>query len=262
MTDNLRHAQYTSVGTQIDDPQKLYGDVAQNPSSKLLVGEDGSALSPLGPRFTLANLLANYPASASNAGESVIIADVGIPGIGVVVVSDGTSWRPFNGSQLLHRSQGSILAPLASISAVGKLVLPGGAMVTAGSIVLPANLLAVVGSGIEVSAKIRHTGTAGAWNAAAKVGTLDNSTDNTFAFFIGTAVTDQDVPLKNDMYTLTSTTFISGGYAPPNTASPGSFTLKNTQYNTAAQMYLGLYSSTLTGPDTVNLLQLEVYWKG
>ena len=227
------------------------GNVAAN-------GSPVSGAGNIGPATTFANL----PSAASSAGLTYRVTDVGPVGAGSLWISDGTRWRTLGGRQLHCAAQGTIAAPLATLSgATGKFSLPAGDRVTSGSILLPVGL-PQVGQALQVSCKVRHRGTGGAWNFIARIGSGDASTDPSFAQVTGTATDDQGAWVEQDMETVTATSFISSGYSVPNSAGVGALVLRNSNFNNAAQMYLGFYSSTLNAADFLDLISYRVYLLG
>ena len=220
-----------------------------------LVSGDGTVISFTGPAYTWAG----KPAAADNAGNSIRITDVGPVGSGSVWISNGTVWRPIGGRTLHCAASGTIASPLATLSgATGKLVLPAGDRVTAGSILMPVGL-PQIGQGVEVSAKLRHRGTGGTWNALARLGSLDSASDPSFVQSTGTATDDQGVWLLSELEVVSATAFVASTYGVPNSAGVGSIVLRNSNFNNAAQLYLGFYSSTLNAADFLDLISYRVY---
>jgi hypothetical protein len=236
-------------------PDITGGIVQLSTDGTSLVSGDGTVISFTGPSYTWALV----PAASLMAGVTVRLTDVGPVGAGSLWISDGTRWRPLGGSQLHCAASGTIAAPLATLSgATGKLVLPAGDRVSGGSILLPIGL-PQIGQGISVSAKLRHRGTGGAWNAVARLGSLDTSSDPSFMQATGTATDDQGVWLLQDLEVATATTFVASTYAVPNQPGAGNLVLRNSNFNNAAQLYLGFYSSTLNAADFLDLISYRVY---
>lgn len=223
-----------------------------------LVSGDGTVISFTGPAYTWAG----KPSAADNAGNSIRITDVGPVGAGSVWISDGTNWRPIGGRVMHCAASGTVAAPLATLSgATGKLVLPAGDRVTAGSILMPVGL-PQIGQGVEVSAKLRHRGTGGAWNAVARLGSLDTSSDPSFVQATGTATDDQGVWLSAELEVVSATTYVASTYGVINTPGVGAIVLRNSNFNNAAQLYLGFYSSALNAADFLDLISYRVYLIG
>lgn len=223
-----------------------------------LVSGDGTVISFTGPAYTWAG----KPAAANNAGNSIRITDVGPVGAGSVWISDGTNWRPIGGRVMHCAASGTVAAPLATLSgATGKMVLPAGDRVTAGSILMPVGL-PQIGQGVEVSLKCRHRGTGGAWNIVGRLGSLDTSSDPSFMQVTGTATDDQSSWLLQGLEVVTATSFVASTFAVPNQAGTGAIVLRNSNFNNAAQLYLGFYSSTLNAADFLDLISYRVYFIG
>lgn len=211
----------------------------------------------IGPATTFGNLPSDV-----DAGVTYRVTDVGPTDSGSLWVKGTSRWRTLGGRQLHCAAQGTIAAPLATLSgATGKFVLPAGDRVSGGSILLPVGL-PQVGQGVQVSCKVRHRGTGGAWNFVARIGTSDTSSDSNFAQVTGTATDDQGAWVEQDMETVTATSFISSGYSVPNSVGVGALVLRNSNFNNAAQMYLGFYSSTLNAADFLDLISYRVYLLG
>ena len=229
--------------------------VRMNSDGTALVSGDGTVISFLGPAYTWAG----KPDATTNAGNSIRITDVGPVGSGSIWISDGTRWRPLGGSQLHCAASGTVASPLATLSgATGKFTLPAGDRVTSGAILLPVGL-PQVGQGISVSLKCRHRGTGGAWNIVGRFGSLDTSSDPSFMQVTGTATDDQSSWLLQDLEVVTATSFVASTFAVPNQAGTGAIVLRNSNFNNAAQLYLGFYSSTLNAADFLDLISYRVY---
>lgn len=99
---------------------------------------------------------ASRPAATSvTAGAKIRITDVGVGGYSEWV-SDGTYWRPVNGSVLLECRAGSVSSPVTSLTGNGTIqqyILPR-------DILLPAGML-IPGSQLEVLMVGRKVGTTG-----------------------------------------------------------------------------------------------------
>lgn len=112
-------------------------------------------------------------ASSSNAGQTIRITDVGKSASGSLFQSDGTIWRPVNGSVLIGAGAGSIAAPIVTFTgaANGALVLPSG------NPTMPANFLPV-GAIVKAEAIIHRRGANGTATFWARLGNNGASTDN------------------------------------------------------------------------------------
>jgi hypothetical protein len=235
-----------------DKPDAIALTTDQVVATQALVSEGG-----IGPSSTFANL----PAASEYAGMSYRVTDAGPVGAGSIWISDGIRWRVITGRALHCAASGTLEAPLATLSAAGKFLLPAGDRVSGGSIILPVGL-PQIGQGVQVSAKVLHRGTAGAWNFVARLGSLDTSSDSSFMQVSGTATNDQSAWLKQDLEVVTASSFVASTYVVPNQAGAGAVVLRNNNFNNAAQLYLGLYSSALSAGDYVDLISYRVYLLG
>jgi hypothetical protein len=213
----------------------------------------GADLPTIGPAYTFAGL----PAASSVAAKSVRITNIGPTGAGSLWISDGSEWKPLNGTVLHCKNSGTLAAPLATVSAASKFSLPASDRVVNGSILIPIGTPRV-GQGIRVSAKFNHRGTGGTWQVAARIGSGDTSSDPSFASFSGTAVDSQGVWLLQDMVVSSATTFISSTYAMPNSSAPGSMVLRNVGFNNAAQLYISFYAVSVNAADFIDLLSYRI----
>jgi len=197
------------------------------------------------------------------AGETVRVTDVGPTGAGSLWISDGTRWRTLTGRQLLSSNRtGTLVAPLASVTAVSQLALPAAAMVSAGAILLPANLLAT-GAGLLVSAHARHTGTAGTWSCVARIGTSNTASDASISTTTGPATNDMAGWLYQEIDIATATSFTTGyNMAPSGSSAAGSFNVRTTNFDVTQPMYVGFYAASVTGPDAVQLNNYSVWLIG
>lgn len=215
---------------------------------------DGSEISLIGQSYQLSAL----PTPTSrNEGQVIRVTDVGMQSIGSMWQSDGVKWRPLTGRVTIAKGVGSAATPLATINAAGKISLPNGGMVQSGSLVIPANLLKV-GMSIAFNFRLKHKGTSGAWSSAVRIGTANSNTDSSAFFLNGTATNDQDLWIFKEANISSATTLQTDSFAVPNSLTVGAFTDKNTQFNIANVMYLGVYIPSLSAGDSVDLLSYSV----
>lgn len=129
-------------------------------------------------------------------------------------------------------------------------------MVSGGSIALPVGLMRV-DTGLRASIMMRHTGTAGTFSAALRFGTLNTSSDNSFASCQGAASNDIAAWAFSEASLSGTTTFVAKFLVAPNGATN---TPQNriTNFDIAQPLYLGLYVSALTAPDTLELLDYSI----
>ena len=104
---------------------------------------------------------------------------------------------------------------------------------------------------------MRHTGTAGTFSAALRWGTLNTSSDNSFASCQGAATNDLTAWALSEGTVTSSTTYLAKYLIAPNGAA-GSVLVRTTNFDVAQQMYLGIHVSALTAPDTLELLDYSV----
>ena len=199
---------------------------------------------------------AGKPAAASaNNGQAIRITDIGIAGS--VWISNSSVWRPINGRIVLSRGQGLVAAPLSTLSGTtGKLAIPSGTGIVGGSYVVPAGLLQP-GFGLQVTAKVKKTGTGGAWSIAARIGSTDSATDAAIASANGAATDNNDVWINEIADIVSNTSLISATFAVPNQPTTGAFVDKN-GLNMLATQYVGLWIGSLNAADSVKLLSYEI----
>ena len=196
-------------------------------------------------------------ASADNLGTTIRITNVGL-GAGSLWESDGATWRPVNGRVVLSRGQSLTATPLVSLAgATGKLVIPTGVGISGGSYVVPAGLLQA-GFAIEVTAKVKKTGTGGTWSIAARLGTGNASTDAAIASGSGAATNDNDLLLQQSAEIVSNTSLISATFAVKNQPTTGALVDKNTTLDMTATQYVGWWIGALNAADTVKLLSYEI----
>ena len=218
-----------------------------------LVSGDGTPISFAGPAYTWVN----RPAAASNAGMVIRITDVGPTGFGSMWMSDGTNWRTLNGRQVLSSSRaGAPGAGIVTATSTTKMALPDNSMVSGGSIVLPIGLMRV-GTGLRASIMMRHTGTAGTFSAALRLGTLNTSSDNSFASCQGGASNDIAAWAFSEASVSSATTFVAKFLVAPNAAT-NTPQNRTTNFDITQVLYLGLHVSALTAPDTLELLDYSI----
>lgn len=194
------------------------------------------------------------PSASLMSGKTVRITDLN----NTLWISDGTVWRPLNGRAVIAFGSGSMATPLATVAAApGKLTLPAGANVISGSVLIPANLLAA-GFSVEASVKLRKTGTGGTWAAAARIGTANAIGDSALVNTSGPATTLNDVWLLGQCSTISSSVMLSTGFSAPNSPTTSSFVDRNTNINTASDMYVSVFVTTLNAADSVALQAYEV----
>lgn len=208
----------------------------------------------LGPSYIEAQL----PSPVGNARSVINRSEIGPAGAGSLWISDNVYWRTLNGRTMLVSGRaGAPGAALATATAIGKMSLPTGGMVSAAGVIpMPSGLLRV-GTGLRVSAFIRHTGTAGTFSAAFRLGTANASSDPSICQVSGSASNDVAGWTFQEANITSATAFVTGFALAPNGAV-GNAIVRNTQFDVAQQLYLGLYCGAVTAPDTVELLSYEI----
>lgn len=231
----------------------VFSDAESIPALLALLDGGGS-----GPVSTFSNL----PPAADNPGKIYRVSDVGPAGVGSLWKSNGTRWCTLTGVEEYCSASGTLSAPLATVTATnGKFALPAGDRVSGGSILLPIGL-PQVNQGVRIQAKFRHQGTAGAWTATARLGTLNSVSDSNFAYMPGAATDNQDLVLEQTLEVVSTTTFIAAQFLAQNSPSANGLALRNTNFDNTQQLYLGFYSGALTAPDSLKLISYRVYIVG
>jgi hypothetical protein len=174
---------------------------------------------------------------------------------------DGTRLRPSGGRQTLYMRQGSLAAPLATMTGNGAaqtFTLPG-------SLLIPANLIGP-DMKIYVEVIIKRGGTAQGFTQVVCLGTANTCVSD--QSFVGATIANVDgneIRLFGAAQFFNSTTgFLSMGTLVPNSPTTAQQILKTTQVNTAADMYVSIGCSTTNfiSPDVSNLISYHVWIEG
>lgn len=201
--------------------------------------------------------LPSTSAATMGVGSRIQITDLR----NIELISDGTNWRPVGGRQTLYYRQGTLVSPLVTATGNG----------AAQTLVLPENLLIPAGlipphSKVYMESFVKRGGTAGAMTCVCALGI--NNTVVTDLSFIGNTIAATD---GNEVrhfgaaqFGTSTTSFISTGSLLPNQTTTANQTLKNTQVNTAADMYvsIGCSNTSFISPDTMNLISYHVWIEG
>ena len=116
------------------------------------------------------------------------------------------------------------------------------------------------GAGLYITGHIRHTGTAATWSAQFRIGTSNTSSDSSILPAGSAATTDLTARVDQEFnFTSTTEAYTSYNLAPNGSAGAGSFTIRNANINTNSDMFVGVYASSLTNPDVVQLCNYAVY---
>jgi hypothetical protein len=250
----VRELQVADVGAALGLPQFAY-DASGNVTG--LTGPGGNVISFGGPSYTFSG---KPTASASNAGMSVRITDVGPAGFGSIWCSDGTKWSPLNGFVNLFKNTGTVASPLATLSNANntKYTLPAANGVTSGgSLLIPAYLLAQ-GRTIRASAKMRYRGGTGSWTVAMRLGTNDSGSDPAIATQSGPATNLDDLFLIQEAEVTSSTSMVTSGILTPNQPVASQHIDRTSNFNVAQPMYIGIYGLAINAADNVDLISYRI----
>jgi hypothetical protein len=196
-------------------------------------------------------------ASAVLTGTTIRISDVGVSGS--LWTSDGTNWRPQNGSLVLWRRVGSLAAPVAPN------LTPTGANLSFAvpdTMNIPAGMLIPGTTRVQVMAKLRRLGGSGAVGGAGV--RLGNSgaagiNDNSIVAQSVAATANLDMLMWGYADVVTTTTYSGTGTAQPNsTGAAAAFVDRTTSFDTTASNLISIgIASTLT-VDQVALLGYSI----
>lgn len=207
---------------------------------------DGSLLGLIPASYTWAGKPA---ASASNNGQTIRITDVGHSASGSLLQSDGTIWRPVNGSILIASAFGSVAAPLASFTGAtaGSFTLSGG------NPSIPASLLPV-GACVKAWAMMRRHGTNGVGTFNVRLGTANAATDPVIQAIATTATDAKDASIDVSGWLTSSTTFTTQNWLSPQGVGVSAIVDRTGSINTAAAMYLSFDMAGANALDSFDLI--------
>lgn len=230
MPDNLRHAQYDSSGVQIDNPQDVY------PSAQSL----GS--------FTWAT----KPSAIGNAGAVIRISDAGTLGVSHWI-SNGTYWRPLNGSLFYSSQQGSIATPISAFTGVAS------SQFVINQPVFPAGMLVPGVSEIRTKIRLRRTGATATATINVHLGTAKSSSDPVVYAFTYAATNLLDI-IAAPSIQIPETGRVMGTNWQPEGGSGNTSTFldRTTNINTLADMGLTVSISGANAADAFALLGISV----
>lgn len=205
---------------------------------------------------------ATRPAAASNTGQIIRVTDYGTGGS--LWYSDGSNWRPQGGSQTLWRRVGSVATPLSIITGNGA----AQSFTLADATTIPAGMLIPGISSVQVIAKVRRSGAAGA--SSSVVARLGNSgalgiADNSMAAQTVAATTLLDTLIDCVADISTTTSFLNTGFLARNGGpNSSSFADRTTNFDCSGSntnlVSIGV-PSTFT-VDQMHLLSYEVILRG
>lgn len=191
-------------------------------------------------------LWANRPAASSTPGAEIIVSDLGYQ----KMYSDGTNWRPVGGRLRLRSQRGLIASPIATLTGPGLFAVAGGA------VVIPAGLLTNDAAVTVMAESVTTSGTAGALQLTAHIGTVNTvAGSNMFAFAFAASATQSQLAISTCIKFTSSTSattrrdagFGVNAVTPNSAGTTGVLTLMDftAKLNTSAVMYVnvGAYSN-------------------
>ena len=199
-------------------------------------------------------LWAARPAAATVPGQVIRITDVGTAAHGSHWVSDGTNWRPVNGRVVLASLAGSTAAPVCSVtgSTGASFAIPGG------NIKVPAGLL-LPGAQLEVRPVFRRVGANATGNVNVTIGTSQSASDSNLVAQGLAATTNLDFAPDPRVFVSSATVITSTAWLQVGGGTGGGATLdRSANFNTAADMWVSLYTSSANAADVFQLLALQV----
>lgn len=203
---------------------------------------------------TTAYLWDDRPAASSNTSRVIRITDVGPAGAGSHWVSDGTYWRPVNGSIVLQKQSGSIATPLAAVTGVTSSML-----VPSKSRIIPAGMLIPGDAQLKIEAMFRRTGANATATLNVHLGTNKTSGDNTcYAFsYAATNLLDIFAAPTVDVAEAQRFTY-SGWQVQGGSGNASTFGDKTTAFNTATEMGVSFSISGANAADSFALIGYRV----
>ncbi len=212
---------------------------------------DNDAFNKLGALYPIySGLFASAPAaSAVKVGAMILVTDFPTPAL---FTSDGTYWRPVNGSCIISQAAGSLSVPAVTGPVAGgafTLALPK-------PILIPAGLLIPGQSTIDVLALFTKIGSAAAINASMWMGTANNQTDSLLAS--NSMGTGTHYPAQFTLSVAASGRVSVQSVNGANVIAANATTDGTTNINTAAAMNINFGSAASTAPDGLNLLRYRV----
>jgi len=156
ISDALTVTNYSDLPSAATKSGKTYIVSSPTPAAYHSNGTSWYQIGGVEPMYTWANFPA---ANTVPLGTTFRIDPSSFGGtyknsLGILMVSDGTNWKPKNGCQLLARGAGSAASPLATSTGTGSDVLFN----IATNFSMPAGLLSYVGIGVRVRAVFQKTG--------------------------------------------------------------------------------------------------------
>jgi hypothetical protein len=194
------------------------------------------------------------PAAAGRAGQVIRVSDIGATGAGSHWISDGTNWRPVNGSVVICNLVGSLATPLES-----KTGATSGSFTTlVAASKIPAEVLVPGSSSIAVQTLWNRVGATATAIAAVNIGTAGTSSDSNVYALTYAATTlfnliSEPILSAAESGRLTSSNWVSHG------GSGGAAAVdRTTNINTAADMYVTPNYSSANAADTFQIIAHKV----
>ena len=195
-------------------------------------------------------------ATAYAVGTQIYITDIPAGGR-TLFYTDGTNWRPINGSVTLFAGAGSASSPLGTLTSVGAAILMTGAL---SGIRIPAGLIVPAKSLMRVCAYWNKTGSASGISCVTTIGTSNSLSDSqTVGQFIGALATSVlneqiDYMFPNATSLTTTSNAVNTNAAAGATSTP----TYSTNINTAADMFLNFGTTSSTSGDGLQIFALSV----
>lgn len=216
--------------------------------SSIAYGGLGNAAAPIVTSWV------NRPSPASvHPGTLIAVSDYNYARF----VSDGTYWRPVQGSVLIYSKWGSLASPLAVIqnSTAATFTLPGGAPKIPAGMILP-------NAKITIQSDSRKVGANGTANAFVRLGTAGNASDSAVVGLNVPIATNSDICLSSSArFSSSKTSFTSRNYigdGTTSTANAGTAYDRTTQVNTDADMFFTFEVSAASASDVFNLVGCHI----
>lgn len=216
--------------------------------AEIIDPRDGSPLGLIPASYTWAG---KPRTSAANDGQTIRITDVGHSASGSLFQSDGTIWRPVNGSVLIGAGAGSIAAPIATVTGV----VAGAFSLPLGNPTMPADFLPV-GAIIKVSAIFHRRGANGPGTVWARLGNNGNSTDSGVNSVATTATDGQDTFIDAHAMIASATTFAAQTGLAPQSTGTGAIVDRTSSAAIASAM---IASFDVSGANTLDAFDLIMY---
>jgi hypothetical protein len=200
------------------------------------------------------------PASGVPVGSEIVVTDVPAGGRSRWY-SDGSYWRPANGSVALGRASGTLAVPVVAALALAAasnifFVLPTNILIPAG--------LVIPGSSLRARATMVHHGSAGTVTARILIGTAPNSAFVNVQAASLAASEGSFVVLEGDVDIRTLATQVNHAFIATNTPTATAANMQDLaiDFTVAQYVVFGVLSgSSGVSSDTLDLISYEVIYK-